>query len=136
MQNWTIEPGWSFAVVYLRAAQAYMLISMPTGTSTIFGAFQAIPNLPWRQTLVPRQANIELRALRRKKDESAKLIPQNRGRRGNRCDRGRHALRWAGPARRLFETALGLGPVKAQRVQGGDLVQKHLLRRDRNGIAA
>ena len=27
---------------YLREAQAYMLISMPTGTSTIFGAFQAI----------------------------------------------------------------------------------------------
>src|SRR5579864_5794364 len=27
---------------YLRAAQAYMLISMPTGTSAIFGAFQAI----------------------------------------------------------------------------------------------
>jgi hypothetical protein len=26
----------------LRAAQAYMLISMPTGTSTIFGFFQAI----------------------------------------------------------------------------------------------
>jgi hypothetical protein len=31
-----------FAAAYLRAAQAYMLISMPTGTSTIFGAFQAI----------------------------------------------------------------------------------------------
>jgi hypothetical protein len=30
------------AADYLRAAQAYMLISMPTGTSTIFGAFQAI----------------------------------------------------------------------------------------------
>jgi hypothetical protein len=29
-------------VAYLRAAQAYMLISMPTGTSTILGAFQAI----------------------------------------------------------------------------------------------
>jgi hypothetical protein len=28
--------------IYLRAAQAYMLISMPTGTSTIFGVFQAI----------------------------------------------------------------------------------------------
>jgi hypothetical protein len=28
---------------YLRAAQAYMLISMPTDTSTIFGAFQVIP---------------------------------------------------------------------------------------------
>ena len=28
--------------VYLRAAQAYILISMPTGTSTIFGAFQVI----------------------------------------------------------------------------------------------
>jgi hypothetical protein len=27
---------------YFRAAQAYMLISMPTGTSTIFGAFQVI----------------------------------------------------------------------------------------------
>jgi hypothetical protein len=30
---------------YLRAAQAYMLISMPTGTSTIFGVFQAISDL-------------------------------------------------------------------------------------------
>ena len=30
------------ATAYLRAAQAYMLISMPTGTSTIFGVFQAI----------------------------------------------------------------------------------------------
>jgi hypothetical protein len=30
------------AAAYLRAAQAYILISMPTGTSTIFGAFQAI----------------------------------------------------------------------------------------------
>jgi hypothetical protein len=33
------------AAAYLRAAQAYMLISMPTGTSTIFGVFQAIPIL-------------------------------------------------------------------------------------------
>src|SRR4051812_40057451 len=30
------------AGAYLRAAQAYMLISMPTGTSTIFGVFQDI----------------------------------------------------------------------------------------------
>jgi hypothetical protein len=30
---------------YLRAAQAYMLISMPTGTSTILGVFQAISTL-------------------------------------------------------------------------------------------
>jgi hypothetical protein len=30
---------------YLRAAQAYMLISMPIGTSVIFGAFHAIPEL-------------------------------------------------------------------------------------------
>ncbi len=29
-------------LVYLRAAQAYMLISMPTSTSTIFGVFQVI----------------------------------------------------------------------------------------------
>jgi hypothetical protein len=33
-----------FKTVYLRAAQAYMLISMPTGTSTIFGVFQVIPS--------------------------------------------------------------------------------------------
>ena len=29
-------------IAYLRAAHAYMLISMPTGTSTIFGVFQAM----------------------------------------------------------------------------------------------
>jgi hypothetical protein len=36
--------------VYLRAAQAYMLISMPTGTSTIFGVFQVIwvSQVEWR----------------------------------------------------------------------------------------
>jgi hypothetical protein len=36
------EPGRSFWCSYLRTAQAYMLISMPTGTSTIFGVFQVI----------------------------------------------------------------------------------------------
>ena len=30
------------AAAYLRAAHAYILISMPTGTSMIFGVFQAI----------------------------------------------------------------------------------------------
>jgi hypothetical protein len=30
------------APAYLRVAHIYMLISMPTGTSTIFGVFQAI----------------------------------------------------------------------------------------------
>ena len=34
------EPGSSLS--YLRAAQAYMLISMPTDTSTIFGVFLAV----------------------------------------------------------------------------------------------
>jgi hypothetical protein len=33
---------------YLRAAHAYMLISMPTGTSTIFGVFQAILLSPFQ----------------------------------------------------------------------------------------
>ena len=32
----------AIAAGYFRAAHAYMLISMPTGTSTIFGDFQAI----------------------------------------------------------------------------------------------
>jgi hypothetical protein len=47
-----IEPGQIvFDVVYLRAAQAYMLISMPTGTSTILGVFQVIAfsQLVWRE---------------------------------------------------------------------------------------
>src|SRR5262249_50582733 len=34
------------SAVYLRTAQAYMLISMPTGTSTIFGVFQVIGGPP------------------------------------------------------------------------------------------
>jgi hypothetical protein len=38
-------PGRSWGAAYLRAAQAYMLISMPTGTSTIFGTFQVIHSL-------------------------------------------------------------------------------------------
>src|SRR4029450_11535745 len=41
------EPGRPFRrVYYLRAAQAYMLISMPTGTSKIFGVFQLISVSP------------------------------------------------------------------------------------------
>jgi hypothetical protein len=36
------EPDRSSKFTYLRAAQAYMLISMPTDTSTIFGVFQVI----------------------------------------------------------------------------------------------
>jgi hypothetical protein len=35
-----------FDTTYLRAAQAYMLISMPTGTSTILGVFQVIAFSP------------------------------------------------------------------------------------------
>jgi hypothetical protein len=40
-----------FDAIYLRAAQAYMLISMPTDTSTILGAFQVIPfsHEVWRE---------------------------------------------------------------------------------------
>jgi hypothetical protein len=40
----------TIAARYLRAAHAYMLISMPTGTSTIFGAFQAIWLSFWNRT--------------------------------------------------------------------------------------
>jgi hypothetical protein len=40
-----------FDVAYLRAAQAYMLISMPTDTSTILGVFQVISfsQVVWRE---------------------------------------------------------------------------------------
>ena len=41
---------------YLRDAQAYMLISMPTDTSTIFGAFQAIPtSSDFGRAIAPRE---------------------------------------------------------------------------------
>jgi hypothetical protein len=44
--------------IYLRAAQAYMLISMPTGTSTIFGAFQAISiSFGLRRTFASSEVN-------------------------------------------------------------------------------
>jgi hypothetical protein len=51
MQNCRSSRADRFDAVYLRAAQAYMLISMPTGTSTIFGVFQLIPSsqLIWRE---------------------------------------------------------------------------------------
>jgi hypothetical protein len=55
-------PSWAdrFGAVYLRTAQAYMLISMPTGTSTIFGVFQVIrvSQVVWRDA----HADVELRA--------------------------------------------------------------------------
>ena len=38
---------------YLRVAHIYMLISMPTGTSTIFGAFQAIFCSPFEPGRTP-----------------------------------------------------------------------------------
>lgn len=46
-----VEPGWRHDAFYLRAAQAYMLISMPTGTSTIFGDFQIIYTLQSQGTI-------------------------------------------------------------------------------------
>jgi hypothetical protein len=53
MRELSIEPGRSFRykpICYLRAAQAYMLISMPTATSTILGVFQVIPSSKvWRE---------------------------------------------------------------------------------------
>jgi hypothetical protein len=45
-----------FEIVYLRAAQAYMLISMPTGTSTILGVFQVISILRSNLARTPRRS--------------------------------------------------------------------------------
>ena len=44
--------------VYLRAAQAYMLISMPTCTSTIFGVFQVIGGLHWIGVMLTPKFNV------------------------------------------------------------------------------
>ena len=46
------------AAAYLRAAHAYILISMPTGTSTIFGVFQAILALLIKPDELPRADNV------------------------------------------------------------------------------
>jgi hypothetical protein len=54
------EPGRPFRRVYFRAAQAYMLISMPTGTSTIFGVFQLIRVSP-KQCWHDFRAGVETR---------------------------------------------------------------------------
>jgi hypothetical protein len=45
---------------YLRAAQAYMLISMPTGTSTILGVFQAILALLLNRDAFPPATKVML----------------------------------------------------------------------------
>jgi hypothetical protein len=58
--------------VYLRAAQAYMLISMPTGTSTILGVFQLIPSsqLVWRELRagVERRSTTDIAQVRKIED--------------------------------------------------------------------
>jgi hypothetical protein len=63
------------ASAYLRAAQAYMLISMPTGTSTIFGVFQAILRSPFaRNDRLPRVLTIGLRPNPRKQTLCAQRL--------------------------------------------------------------
>ena len=63
------------ACVYLRAAQAYMLISMPTGTSTIFGVFQVIrvSQVVWREV----RAGVEPRSSRRRNASSMDRYPND-----------------------------------------------------------
>ena len=51
------------AAAYLRAAHIYMLISMPTDTSTIFGAFQAI----WLSLDTGRIPSLQVKVSRIKK---------------------------------------------------------------------
>jgi len=51
------------AAAYLRVAHIYMLISMPTDTSTIFGAFQAI----WLSVDTGRTPPLQVKVLRIKK---------------------------------------------------------------------
>jgi hypothetical protein len=48
------------AAAYLRAAHAYMLISMPTDTSTIFGVFQAIVALHFNSDEIRPTNNLTL----------------------------------------------------------------------------
>jgi hypothetical protein len=60
------------APAYLRAAQAYILISMPTGTSTIFGAFQAI----WLSLLEQGEFRPSDKLMRKEKFASEIFCPQ------------------------------------------------------------
>jgi hypothetical protein len=64
---------------YFRAAQAYMLISMPTGISTIFGVFQAIvlsfPNPSGRRPTMAEKLTCTVRFVMRKVVRTAGTIP-------------------------------------------------------------
>ena len=51
------------AAAYLRVAHIYMLISMPTDTSTIFGVFQAI----WLSLCYRTHSVLEVKVARIKK---------------------------------------------------------------------
>jgi hypothetical protein len=69
-----------FDAVYLRAAQAYMLISMPTGTSIILGAFQVIPfsHEIWREFRAEAEPRITPRITQVRKIESRTAADQTR----------------------------------------------------------
>jgi hypothetical protein len=62
--------------VYLREAQAYMLISMPTDTSTIFGVFQLIHFSPGssNQDLSHPGSNLERHWTQRKASQIARQL--------------------------------------------------------------
>jgi hypothetical protein len=62
------------AAAYLRVAHIYMLISMPTDTSTIFGAFQAI----WLSLDTGRIPSLEVKVSRIKKFAQLNLLPGTR----------------------------------------------------------
>jgi hypothetical protein len=71
-----------FEVVYLRAAQAYMLISMPTGTSTILGVFQVIASSEVFGANSTPGLNLEARPISRKcgrlKNQRLRPVPDGR----------------------------------------------------------
>jgi hypothetical protein len=73
-----VEPGRSLDAIYLRAAQAYMLISMPTDTSTILGAFQVIPFSHEIGTKSAPKLNLGPRPTSRKRGKLSRWRPRIR----------------------------------------------------------
>jgi hypothetical protein len=134
------------ASAYLRAAQAYMLISMPTGTSTIFGVFQAI------SALLPEQHG---RLSRQDKDRITPRIAQAGILHGQHSEcRGSNQSEQICGAQSKFvsggaqseqeqdgqasslKLALGFGAIEAEGIKRRYLMEETLLRRNRYGVPA
>ena len=72
---------------YLRDAEAYMLISMPTCISTIFGVFQVIGGSPWSAARLPRSCMHHVASYCRLPSKFGFSVARRRRTRRKHCER-------------------------------------------------